>query len=116
MARNDEEDRVSRFLSCFTIFFTIFFGGSFILGHINLATDLPVVNPFYGSSIIFVGFLLWVWFSKSTLIIAKPGVNSCWLSKQSLQIALPGTGLSRKLAIITIIVFILVSYRYCDYA
>jgi hypothetical protein len=52
------EEMVPRFLAWVVFFFATFLGGFYVLGDINLATNLPVVDPRYGSVIVLVALVL----------------------------------------------------------
>src|SRR5882724_11585407 len=57
------ENIVLRCMIWMAVFFTSFFGGFFIVGYINIITNLPVVDPLYASVValaVFIGFRLWL--------------------------------------------------------
>src|SRR5947207_15383871 len=57
------ENVLLRCMTWMAVFFTSFFGGFYILGYINIATDLPVVDSLYASAValvVFIGFGVWL--------------------------------------------------------
>src|SRR4029453_15786650 len=86
-------ENVSGFLAWVVVFFAVFFCGFYILGYVNLATNLPTVNPAYGCVIVLialVGFRLW--FAKRMPGLLDFKRDAIYL-QNPLRISLPGTGL-----------------------
>lgn len=105
-----DEDRVSKFLAWIVFFFAAFFGGFYLLGYINLATNLPVVSPAYGSVVLLVaiaGFVLW--FNKRIFELLKTKRNISHVRSPIFHISLPAHGLGRILAIVTLVTFVLIA-------
>src|SRR6266446_5944472 len=77
MRTSGPENVVLRFMTWMAFFFTSFFGGFYILGYINIATDLPVVDSLYASVValvVFMGFGLWL--AKRMPGLVKEGGNA----------------------------------------
>src|SRR6266498_2552446 len=52
--RINGESGISVFLGWVLICFSAFFGGFYLLGYVNLVTELPVVDPLYSSALGFI--------------------------------------------------------------
>src|SRR5262245_1630724 len=106
---SDPENSTLRFLTWVVFFFASFFGGFYILGYINLATDLPVVDTFYASIValvVFVGFGPWL--TKRRPSPVRPGGNAERSHGSGFRLSLPpANGLGRTLALAGIVIFVL---------
>src|SRR5215510_11431625 len=61
--RSVNSGNVSGFLAWVVVFFATFFGGFYLLGYVNLATNLPTVAPVYGFVLVLgalIGLRLWL--------------------------------------------------------
>src|SRR6266478_3948468 len=104
------ENIVLRCMTWMAVFFTSFFGGFFIVGYINIITDLPVVDSLYASVValvVFIGFGLWL--AKRTPGLVKEGGNAGRSHNFLIQLSVPGNGLSRTLAMASIVIFALIA-------
>lgn len=106
-----QREPVARFLIWFVTFCTAFFGGFHILGFINLATDLPVVNPFYGSVIVLlfaiVGFLLWP--PRQIPALLKTQTNVGELGKVVVPMLTPNYGLGVPITGLSVFTLVLIA-------
>jgi hypothetical protein len=99
-----------RFLVWWVIFFTAFFGGFHILGYVNLATNLPMVNIHYAAAIGFIavcGACTWCAGKKPGLLHARAMAGD--LRSLTADILGPQAGLGKRLAIITFLIFAVVT-------
>ena len=63
---------VARYLTWLTVFFTGVFGAFYLLGYVNLFTDLPVVDPVHALAVALVVVAsLWIWLGKRKRSLAK---------------------------------------------
>src|SRR6266436_2692648 len=101
---------VLRCMTWMAVFFTSFFGGFFIVGYINIITDLPVVDPLYASVValvVFIGFRLWL--AKRVPGLGKEEGNTRRSHNFAIQLSLPGNGVGRTLAMGSIVIFVLIA-------
>jgi hypothetical protein len=111
MRTSGPENVVLRLMTWMAFFFTSFFGGFFIVGYINIATDLPVVDSLYASVValvVFMGFGLWLATNRMPGLV-KEGGNAGRSHNFVIQLFLPGNGLSRTLATASIVIFVLIA-------
>lgn len=105
----DPENRVLRFLAWTVCFFTSFFGGFYILGFVNLTTDLPVVDPLYASVAALALFGgLWLRLPK-TSGLRIPAAIPGRVSGSILMVPFPGNNLSRIVGTASIVIFVLIA-------
>jgi hypothetical protein len=110
MSRSGPGNGVLRFETWTVFFFTSFFGGFYILGYINLATDFPVVDSLFASVIalvVFTGFGLRL--VKKMPGLLRQGENSGRSHNAVMQLSLPGNTLTRTLAMASIVIFALIA-------
>ena len=105
------EDIVLRLMTWMTIFFTSFFGGFYVLGYINIATGLAIVDSLYASVValvVFIGFGLW-FASRRMPGFVKAGGNAGQSHNFLIQLSLPGNRLSRTLGKVSVVIFGLIA-------
>ena len=110
MSSSGPDNVILRFETWTVFFFTSFFGGFHILGYINLATDLPVVDSLYALVIALVIFIgLGRWLAKRMPGLVEQGGNAGRPRNSVMQISLPGNTLSRTLAMASIVIVALIA-------
>ena len=112
--RHNNKLTLSEILAFFILFFSVFLGGFHVLGFVNLATNLPAVSPVWGSGLLLCSLIaLRFWLPKPSLTLLGRGWSlSEWVDRGDRQL-LPGTRLSRRLALLTIVVFSLMAVMLC---
>lgn len=110
MVKSKEKDSVTLFLTWVVLFFALFFGGYFVLGFINLAFNLPVVNPYYGSVVALVTLgASCLYFPEMGSVLTKRDYHFGQVRNVVDGVSMPGKGLSRALGITTFFTFVLIA-------
>ena len=106
----DSQNRVARLLTWTVCFFTSFFGGFYLLGYVNILTDLAVVDSLSASVVALVVFMcVRLWLGKRRPGLVRVGTNAGGPQNFVNQLSLPGNGLGRTLAIASIVIFALIA-------
>jgi len=107
--RINGESSISVFLAWVLIFFTAFFGGFYLLGYVNLATGLPVVDPIHSS---LLGLILLAactyWLSRSQKRL-EAGRRFARLAHSVSGMFQVRGGIERKLTLLTVGIFTVIA-------
>ena len=110
MGWSEEKDSVTTFLAWVVCFFTLFFGGYYVLGFLNLAFNFPVVNLYYGSGVALVVLgVSCLYFPEMRSVLMKRDHYYGRVRNVIDGFSMPGKGLSRALTITTFFTFVLIS-------
>jgi hypothetical protein len=97
---------VTKFLIWTVGFFSVFYGGFYVLGLINLFTGLPIVGSLYALCVVLVSWLIVERVSRQSALTDTHGGMNVRIFEWR-KIRLPGSGIVRTLAILTVGAFAL---------